>query len=102
VPSTLTTLELGSVAIAILLDCPQCGDTVVARTAEDAEERPVVGIVCAQCGARVIAAVRSEYVNERCVRNLWSCETCGYEFETEAHFAPLNKDLREPRREFAD
>jgi uncharacterized protein with PIN domain len=65
------------------------------------------GVVCAQCGARIIAAVWSEHVNEQCVRNLWSCETCGYEFETEAHFAPLNvtprhDDVGEPRHELAD
>jgi hypothetical protein len=24
----------------------------------------------------------SEHVNERCVRHLWTCESCGYHFET--------------------
>lgn len=37
---------------------------------------------CAQCGARLIAPVWSEYVDERRVRHLWSCDDCDYEFET--------------------
>jgi uncharacterized protein with PIN domain len=37
---------------------------------------------CAQCGDPLVAPERSEHVNERCVRHLWSCEACGYEFET--------------------
>jgi DNA-directed RNA polymerase subunit M/transcription elongation factor TFIIS len=42
---------------------------------------------CAQCGAAIIAAVWAEQVSERCVRNVWSCDECGYEFETEVRFA---------------
>jgi ribosomal protein L37AE/L43A len=37
---------------------------------------------CAQCGDPLVAPEWSEHVNERCVRHLWSCEACGYEFET--------------------
>jgi ribosomal protein L37AE/L43A len=37
---------------------------------------------CAQCGENLIAPIWSEYVAERCVRHVWSCEACGYEFET--------------------
>lgn len=63
--------------------------------------------VCAQCGARVTAAVSSEHVNERCVKYLWSCEACGYEFETQARFTPLSKswfqtNSAEPQRNAAD
>ena len=36
----------------------------------------------AQCGDALVAPEWSEHVNERCVRHLWSCEACGYEFET--------------------
>lgn len=41
---------------------------------------------CAQCGARLIAPVWSEYVDERRVRHLWSCDDCQYQFETEVFF----------------
>jgi len=37
---------------------------------------------CAQCGDALVAPEWSEHVSERCVRHLWSCEACGYEFET--------------------
>jgi len=37
---------------------------------------------CAQCGDALVAPEWSEHVNERCVRHLWSCDACGYEFET--------------------
>ena len=38
--------------------------------------------LCPNCHAASIAVRLSRYVNERCVGNLWSCEACGYEFET--------------------
>ena len=40
----------------------------------------------AQRGAAIVASSWSEHVNERCVRNVWSCDTCGYEFETSTFF----------------
>lgn len=49
----------------------------------------MVGIACAQCGARMVAALWSEHVSERCVRNLWSCDECGYQFETHVYLAAL-------------
>jgi len=36
---------------------------------------------CAQCGADIIAAEWSEHLSESCVRNVWSCDACGYQFE---------------------
>jgi ribosomal protein L37AE/L43A len=36
---------------------------------------------CAQCGADLIAAAWSEHLSESCVRNVWSCDACGYQFE---------------------
>jgi ribosomal protein L37AE/L43A len=36
---------------------------------------------CAQCGADLIAAAWSEHVTDSCVRNVWSCDACGYQFE---------------------
>lgn len=40
---------------------------------------------CVQCGATIIAPEWSEHRSERCVRNVWSCEACGYQFEHTAH-----------------
>ena len=43
--------------------------------------RPAVP--CAQCGDMLFAPEWSEYLDERHVRHLWSCDRCSYEFETE-------------------
>jgi ribosomal protein L37AE/L43A len=37
---------------------------------------------CAQCGEAIVAPTVSEHVTERCVRHVWECEACGYQFET--------------------
>ena len=42
--------------------------------------------VCPNCSSYVIAAIWSERVNEHCIRNVWSCDACGYEYETSAYF----------------
>ena len=42
---------------------------------------------CAQCGEWLLAPDWSEYFNDRCVRHTWSCQRCGYEFETAVFFA---------------
>lgn len=41
---------------------------------------------CAQCGAHIIAPEWSEYLSKHCVRHSWSCEMCGYEFESSVYF----------------
>ena len=41
---------------------------------------------CQQCNAQLLAPDWSEYVNERRVRHNWSCEACGYVFETTVFF----------------
>ena len=38
--------------------------------------------LCTNCGDTMIAATSSRYVSERCVRNFWSCDMCGFECET--------------------
>lgn len=48
--------------------------------------RPAVP--CAQCGDTLFAPEWSEYLDERHVRHLWSCDGCGYEFETEVCYPP--------------
>ena len=41
----------------------------------------------AQCGATIIAPEWSEHRSDRCVRNVWSCEACGYQFESTVYFS---------------
>ena len=41
---------------------------------------------CAQCGEDIIAAEWSEHLDRDRVRNVWSCEACGYQFEDVAYF----------------
>jgi hypothetical protein len=41
---------------------------------------------CQQCSESLLAPDWSEYVSERCVRHTWSCQTCGYQFETTVVF----------------
>ncbi len=48
--------------------------------------------LCPNCGAYVIAAIWSEQVSERCVRNVWSCDVCEYEFETSAYLTVKRSD----------
>ncbi len=43
--------------------------------------------LCPNCAAYIIAATWSERVSERCVRNIWACEFCGFEFETSAYLS---------------
>jgi hypothetical protein len=38
--------------------------------------------LCANCSDAMIAATSLKYVSERCVRNSWSCDVCGFECET--------------------
>ena len=43
--------------------------------------------LCPNFASYIIAATWSERVSERCVRSVWSCESCGFEIETSAYFA---------------
>jgi transcription elongation factor Elf1 len=38
---------------------------------------------CAQCGDNILAPEWSEYLDDRRVRHLWACDSCGYAFETQ-------------------
>jgi ribosomal protein S27AE len=42
---------------------------------------------CPQCDASLLAPEWSEFLNEHRVRHTWSCEECGYAFETDVFFA---------------
>ena len=48
---------------------------------------------CAQCGEELFAPEWSEHVNERCIRHLWTCDACGYQFETTVYLG-LQKERR--------
>jgi hypothetical protein len=41
---------------------------------------------CPQCSEWLLAPDWSEYLSDRCVRHTWSCEACGYQFETAVVF----------------
>jgi ribosomal protein S27AE len=41
---------------------------------------------CAQCGEPLFLPEWSEYLDERHLRHLWACATCGYQFETTVRF----------------
>ncbi len=43
--------------------------------------KSVPGNQCAQCGAGLIAPEWTEHFPDGRIRNVWSCEVCGYEFE---------------------
>ena len=36
---------------------------------------------CPQCSAVIIAPHWFEHLSDHCVRNVWFCEACGYEFQ---------------------
>ena len=58
---------------------------------------------CAQCGGAIVAPEWSEHRSERCIRNVWSCEACGYRFERTVYLsAPkIQPDLRVEENEQA-
>lgn len=60
---------------------PQGNTAAQARLAIDGKNS------CPQCSEWLLAPDWSEYLNDRCVRHTWSCEACGYQFETAVFFA---------------
>ena len=51
--------------------------------------RPIVP--CAQCGETLFAAEWSEYLDDCNIRHLWSCDDCGYRFETLVRYPQLKR-----------
>ncbi len=41
---------------------------------------------CPQCTGWLLAPDWSEYLDDRRVRHTWSCDSCGYQFETAVMF----------------
>jgi hypothetical protein len=39
------------------------------------------GNQCVQCSTDIIAPEWSEHLSDQCVRHVWSCDACGYQFE---------------------
>ena len=54
------------------------------------QSRPI--LPCAQCGTTLFAPEWSEYLDDRRVRHLWSCDACDYTFETLVCFPALQRD----------
>ena len=42
---------------------------------------------CAQCGADLIEPEWPEHFPDHRIRNVWSCQACGYEFEDTVYYA---------------
>ena len=55
--------------------------------ATQAHFEPYGKISCPQCSECQLAPDRSEHLDEGYVRHAWSCEACGYEFETTVFFS---------------
>jgi hypothetical protein len=51
------------------------------RKCREGPVKTTSGNQCAQCGAVLIAPEWSEHFPDHRIRNVWSCEACGYEFE---------------------
>jgi hypothetical protein len=47
----------------------------------------VFGDQCAQCRADIIAPEWSEHLSDDCIRHVWSCDACGYQFEDTVHLS---------------
>jgi len=52
------------------------------RARTRAGSSPRLSNYCAQCGEVLFMPEWSEYLNEHRVRHLWTCDACGYRFET--------------------
>jgi ribosomal protein L37AE/L43A len=44
------------------------------------------GNICLQCNTLLFAPEWSEAVNENRVKHVWSCDACGYHFETTVYY----------------
>jgi len=56
------------------------------RTRSRVRSYPRLTNHCTQCGDIMFMPEWSEYLSEYRVRHLWSCDTCGYRFETVVGF----------------
>jgi hypothetical protein len=56
------------------------------RSRTRASKYPRLSNFCAQCGEVMFMPEWSEYLSEHRVRHLWTCDACGYRFETVVSF----------------
>jgi RNase P subunit RPR2 len=56
------------------------------RTRSRVARYPRLSNYCAQCGEVMFMPEWSEYLSEHRVRHLWTCDSCGYRFETVVAF----------------
>jgi ribosomal protein S27AE len=66
------------------------------RTRARATSYPRLRNACAQCGEVMFMPEWSEYQSEQRVRHLWTCNSCGYRFETIVFFPPSHTRLPQP------
>jgi Zn ribbon nucleic-acid-binding protein len=51
-----------------------------------AQERYLGGPSCPKCGGLIIAPETSELMSDEQIRHTWSCDECGYKFQTLIRF----------------
>ena len=51
------------------------------KSAHTQQALPVIGFLGSDTPDAIIAPEWSEHVSDPCVRHVWSCEACGYQFE---------------------
>jgi ribosomal protein L37AE/L43A len=69
---------------ASVVECQILADLVEYEAAKEWRKRSVNRVSvreCVQCGAAMIAPAWSEHRSDHCVRNVWACDACGYQFE---------------------
>jgi uncharacterized protein with PIN domain len=52
------------------------------------------GSFCPKCKEMLLAPTISEYVSEALVRHLWSCDTCGHEFQASVRLTKVSGSRR--------
>jgi ribosomal protein L37AE/L43A len=78
----LTTVEIGLIPAPRKCSLPPASEASVERG------HPVKSVnECAQCGANLIEPEWSEHFPDHRIRNVWSCDACGYEFEDTVYYS---------------
>jgi PHP family Zn ribbon phosphoesterase len=57
---------------------------------------------CAQCSADLFEPEWSEHFPDHRIRNVWSCEACGYQFEDTVYYSARELADAEHRRKAPD
>jgi hypothetical protein len=79
--SALSVLDIGGVVQGGSIMAPQTESTTRTRLVTYSKNN------CPQCREWLLAPDWSEYLDDRCVRHTWSCDACGYQFETAVYFS---------------